>query len=281
MNRLLGAFTILGLCAFPLTACKSKPPLSPTAPDWLPTVVEDQAKENAPEAERVGEIFKGVAQKEDGSKSWQMTLDPKNCYWFSAAGDEGVEELYLNLWDPEDDRVAKQKEQGPKTILAYCPETSGMFKLEAKVTEGRGHFQVGVYAKDAPERKVVTEPEPAAEPVPQGPDLEKIIADMAASSAPGAERVGNFFSGAADKTDWFAQMETGKCYWLIGAGDDGISELYLYLWDPKDDRVAQNKAESNRSTVGHCPTSSGMYKFQAKVSSGSGNYKVGVYAKDK
>jgi hypothetical protein len=104
---------------------------------------------------------------------------------------------------------------------------------------------------------------------------------MAKASAPDSERVGDHFAGHADHTDWYVALETGKCYWFIGAGDDDVKELYLYLWDPADKRITANKSENNRVNVGHCPTSSGMYHFQAKVNSGSGKYKVGVFAKKK
>jgi hypothetical protein len=136
---------------------------------------------------------------------------------------------------------------------------------------------MGVFAKDAPKGAP-----PVAKPAePKGPDLGAIIAEMATSAAPGAERVGELFEGEADKTDWYVQFDSGKCYWLIGAGEETVKELYLFLWDPKDKRITSNKAENGRVTVGHCAEVSGMYHFQAKVNTGEGKYKVGVYAKAK
>jgi hypothetical protein len=93
--------------------------------------------------------------------------------------------------------------------------------------------------------------------------------------------VGDFFTGSADKTDWYSALDAGKCYWFIGAGDEGIDQMHLYLWDPEDQRVTANKSTTNRATVGHCPQRSGMYHFQANIVAGTGTYKVGIYAKSK
>ncbi len=38
-------------------------------------------------------------------------------------------------------------------------------------------------------------------------------------------------------------------------------------------------AFTNVATVGHCAKETGMFKFQAKVQSGSGGYKVAVFEK--
>jgi hypothetical protein len=137
---------------------------------------------------------------------------------------------------------------------------------------------VGVYVKAAPDGTV---PAPPTGPTAPAQDLGAQCDAEAKASAPGAERVGDHFSGNADETDWYTALEVGKCYWFIGVGGEGVNELWLYLWDPADKRITANKAESNKVTVGHCPEKAGMFHFQAKIGSGSGEYKVGVYAKKK
>ena len=66
---------------------------------------------------------------------------------------------------------------------------------------------------------------------------------------------------------------------VIAGGHHGEREA-IHL-DKKRDDESPERAESAPVTgsLGHCPTVAGMYKFQAKVQSGSGDYKVGVYAK--
>ncbi len=274
--------TLVTLClVFSFGACRrrrARVAITSQPPAWLEGVVLDQAKQNAPDAKQVGNIYKGVAHEEDGRTQWQMLLEGGTCYWFSTAGDQSVEQLYVNLWDPSEDRVAKLKLDGPKLVLAYCTKVAGMYKLEVKVTKGAGHYHVGVFGKAAPGGPAPT----SAPPPPATPErLAQVIAEMAKSSASGARLVGELFEGENPESDWYVQFEPGKCYWLIGAGEKEVEELYLYLWDPKDSRVTANKSDTNRVTIGHCPTVGGMFHFQVKIGRGNGKYKVGVYAKKK
>jgi hypothetical protein len=278
MNKPLATVLSLSfLVSASAVACGGgKAPMTPTPPEWLDTAVTEQAMAVTPNSHLIGQMLKGTAYDEDELQQWQIPLEANKCYQFSGAGDQTVQELYINVWDPTGDRIAKQKNDSPRVMTAYCTKLAGLYKVEGKVTEGYGHFAIGIFTDGA--GAPPPPPEPAA---PAAADLGKIVDDMAKASAPDATRVGEHFSGSTDKTDWYVALETGKCYWFIGAGADSISELYLYLWDPKDKRITANKSENNRVTVGHCPTSSGMYHFQAKANSGDGKYKVGVFAKKK
>lgn len=268
-----------------LWACDHKAPIAPTPPPWLPGVVQEQALAQAPDAQLVGNLYQAVTDGDADRTDWNVTLEQGKCYWLSGAGDQGIEELALYLWDPEGDKVDKLKSKTNKVILAHCPTVSGLFKFQAKVLEGRGHYQVGIYAKAAPEGGAPTAAPtatPTAAPAPVA-DLGAACDADAKAAAPEAARVGNHFTGTADETDWYTQLDADKCYWLIGRGSDGVKELWLYLWGPgtPETRITANKAESNKVVVGHCPDKAGMYHFQAKVGSGSGEYAVGLYAKKK
>jgi hypothetical protein len=270
------------VAALGLFACHHKAPISPTPPPWLPTAVQEQVTKQAPDATLVGNLYPGLADDDTRKTDWKLTLDVGKCYWISAAGDQGVEEIALYLWDPSDKRVAKEPGRGPRTLMNYCPEVSGLFRMEAKVTEGRGHYAVGVYAKDASKGAA---PPPTAAPSATAPsagaDLGATADQEAKSAAAGGARVGEFFKGNADETDWYTQLDQNKCYWFLGVGSSEVKELWLFLWDPDEKRIAANKSETNKVVVGHCPNKTGMFHFQAKVGSGSGSYVVGLYAKDK
>jgi hypothetical protein len=278
---------LVGLPLVIFAACnRTKAPMTPTPPDWMEPELVRIAQSLVPEVEQVGQTFKAVAYREDDHMDWMVNLDAGSCYIFTGVGDETVEELTLELRDPEDDDVVDETNAPPRLAMEWCTTVPGLYKLHAKVREGHGHYHAAVFLN--PKRgtpqpaPALVEPEPEPQPQPANKvDLEAAILAMAKSSASGAEQVGDFFEGSADKTDWYTALDSSKCYWFIGAGDDGISELHLYLWDPDDKRITANKSETNRVNVGHCPTVSGMFHFQAKVSSGSGTYKVGVFAKKK
>lgn len=279
------ATIVITLCVLSaLCGCRrDKTPMTPTPPPWLDTAVQEQVQQQAPEAQLVGTMFKGTAFREDQSSEWMVSLEAGQCYWFSGAGDQTVEELYLELSDPEDDEVADDDNGTPRIVISHCPEVSGQFKLFAKVKEGHGHYAVGVYGKagEGPP------PEPTGTGATTGPapsgDLGTVVDEMAKASAPDAKRVGDHLAGETDKSDWYVALEAGKCYWFIGAGDGGVDQLTLTLWGPPpgEKQIGINQSENNRVTVGHCPAKSGMFHVQAKVDGGEGKYKVGVFAKKK
>jgi len=306
----IAAVTLAGAFLTTSTGCRrhDKGPISPTPPDWLVTVVHDQAQQEAPGAKLIGDLYQGVAYREDDRTEYRIALEQGSCYWFSTAGDQQVRELYLNLWDPSDKRVARVKEERPKLMLSHCASTTGMYKFEVKVTEGWGHFEFGLYAQPAPGKEqpavaqapsqpaAVPPDEPVAPPPidpsdpgsvvpeplpPDHTDLGAVADKEAKAAAPGAVRVGEHFFGNAPESDWYTTFEADKCYWLIGVSGDGVQELHLHLWDPEDRRVKSNRSQGGKASIGYCPNVPGMYNFQAKVNRGKGAYVVGIYAKDR
>ena len=280
-------FQGMGTLCLPLVglalACSHSPTpvpggLPPNSAALIP-MVDAQAQRVEPAGQLIGPHFQGATAEEDGHSDWNLPLQEGLCYTFSGIGGEGVKHLYLYLWDAADKRVATEKPDQPAVTLRYCPEVSGSYHLQAKTGEGHGALAVGVYAVAAPPKPAPAPPPPP----PPAPELSEIIERQAAAAAPGALRVGDFYRGVAgggnDRSDWFTMLEPGRCYWFIGAGAATVKELYLYLWNPQLQRVSDNRASSNQSMMGHCPTVPGMYKIQAKVNSGKGEYQLGIYVK--
>jgi hypothetical protein len=300
-------YRAIAIAAVALTAaCQSTPRVvSPTPPSWLEGVTIDQARQNAPDAQQIGPVKKAVALGVDDRTDWHLQLRPGSCYWFSAAGDRDVETLALFLWNDGGKRLETVRGTGPRAVLAHCAASPGMYKLQAKVTRGFGHYQVAMFATPSPEDPIepsvppppipspadppgaTMDPPPPAEDLGRGrgpalpESLGGAIDDLARQEAPDSKRVGEPFEGKGAQTDWYLQLDADKCYWLIGAGDGTVAELHLSLWDPKGQRIAVNAPGTNRVRIGHCPTVTGLYHFQAKVARGAGKYQVGVYAKSK
>lgn len=252
--------------------------------DPLEKAAQAQVQQQAPGAQRVGEILRGAGKKTD----YQIVLEGNTCYWFSGTS-EGLKKLYMYLWAPGANlftpRLTDAKSDGA-TVMAHCTGPAGMYKLQVK-TEGNGRYVVSTWAKEAP-KQVAPPPPPAPAPAPaaQAPDLGPICDKTAKVAAPQAKRQGEFFEGngssigRSDRNDYMIEMEGGKCYWVIGCGEpDKIKSLYLYLWGPNNKRITEAKSDSPNPMVGHCAQTTGMFKVQAKVNSGKGSYKVGVYSK--
>lgn len=246
-----------------------------TAAESLEKAIAKQAASRAQGVTQVGQVYKAVAEKRGDRTDWHVSLDPNNCYWFSGIGQEGVASLSLFLFEPDENffsgRAATERSKTPEAVMMHCPKKSGMYRLQAKVTKGTGPYGVGVFAKPAPkkvEKKTVDL---------LGPAVEK----MAKSVAPGAKKVGEFYASDAEISDWYTPFSKGDCYWVVGVGEDSIDELFLYLWDPDDDRVTQSRAKDHKASIGHCAKRDGMYHIQTKINDGDGHYKVGVYVKKK
>jgi hypothetical protein len=115
-----------------------------------------------------------------------------------------------------------------------------------------------------------------SDPLTQAVDLQ------VAAGAPKLHRLGDYYRAVAnrngDRSDWYVPLDAGKCYWLGGAGDPGVRELFLYVWGPDNKRIADNRPKSPQVTLAFCASMSGMHHVQAKVARGNGLYVVGVYS---
>jgi hypothetical protein len=112
--------------------------------------------------------------------------------------------------------------------------------------------------------------------------MEAAAAAQVAAQAPGATQAAPFFRGIGKKTDFQILLEAGKCYWWAGVGGPGVKKLALYLWGPGagafTPRLTDAKSPTANATMAHCPSMSGMHKFQVKTE-GEGPTVVGLYAK--
>jgi hypothetical protein len=249
-------------------------PIAATAAPDLEGRADQQAHSAAPAGERVGEALRGAAQ-ENGYTDWRLQLEAGQCYWFGYAGDPGVAKFSMYIFSPKDSRLDSARGKAPEGLFTHCAEQNGIYRLQGKVAEGAGHYAVVIY-----KTKSATPVAPPSAPEEQKVDLAAMIEKQAAAAAPGAKRVGDLYASSAEQADWYTSVEPGKCYWFIGAGEPKkVKRLYLYLWDSKNKRVTESKSDSENVMVGHCAKEPGMFKFQAKIDSGKGDYKIGVYVK--
>ena len=214
------------------------------------------------------------ATTEDGRTDWNLPLQEGLCYTFSGIGGQGVKtQLYLYLWDQAEKRVATESPSGPKSpcataqtcraAITYKPRLAKALDRWPSVSMPSPRRRKPRHPRPWPRRRLTWAPSSTSKPPPP---------------PPGAVRVGDFYRSVAGGETTAATgsppLEPGRCCWFIGAGAPTVKELYLYLWNPQLQRVSDNRASSNRTMMGHCPTVPGMYKIEAKVNSGKGDYQL-------
>lgn len=272
--------------------------VSPTVSPALDPLADQLAHAALPDGQRVGPALTGVAYGPDQATDWTVQLQATACYAFGYAADADAVRFAVRLFEPSGRQVAIARARTGPGVLTYCAPVTGAFRLQGKVLVGAGHYLVVPYGKPgsagvAP-GAVVTVVAAAGTPAGGAPvgvavaapavlDIPTAIDKQATVAAVGAARLGDFFTGAGDQSDWAAQLTTGTCYWFIGAGDAAkIHGLTLSLWDPHGAPLAQGRSDSQVATLAYCARETGAYRFEAKVNGGNaakGDFKVAVYAK--
>ena len=152
----LAVVSFASLLACCVLGCRpEEEPKTASPPDWLETQANDDGKVVSSEqhGQRVGDVLRGLALRQDDHENWTVELDGRYCYWFNGAGDETVKAISLYLRDPDNRRASKRHSRSAQVSLEYCPRVSGSYLLEGKVTSGHGHFVVTVFrSEDAGEK---------------------------------------------------------------------------------------------------------------------------------
>ena len=119
-------------------------------------------------------------------------------------------------------------------------------------------------------------------PVPSSETLIPLVEAQAQKAEPAGQLVAPHYLSATTeedgRTDWNLPLQEGQCYTFSGIGGQGVKQLYLYLWDQAEKRVATEKPERPAVTLRYCPDVSGTYHLQAKTGEGFGPLAVGVYS---
>jgi hypothetical protein len=234
--------------------------------------------------------------------SYLVPMEAGRCYTILGIGGPGVVDLDLFLFDPGNLRVALDRHTNNWPRIAYCASFNGQYRVEAKVKRGAGEAAVRAYyasttgapaplpvpvqpavAAQPPAAVVVIPPPPPDAPEPVGDTLSLAVDAQAQVSAPGYARQSEIYRGVASseggRSDWYVQLEGGRCYNFIGAGGAGVRKLFLYLWEPSGRRVTDRRNPGPLTIMPYCAPFPGPYHLQAKVDDGAGEYRVGVYVK--
>ena len=125
-------------------------PQEPETPpaDELEARLRARGQEVAPWMIRDGEALRGEAD-EGGARDYSHAMHPGWCYKVVGLGGEGVEDLDLRVYDPNQVLIQRDTTRDAQPYLGQmrpiCPGSSGTFRIEARVVTGAGPFAVQVY----------------------------------------------------------------------------------------------------------------------------------------
>ncbi|MEQ8453628.1 MAG: hypothetical protein RLO52_04525 [Sandaracinaceae bacterium] len=125
-------------------------PQEPETPpaDELEARLRARGQEVAPWMIRDGEALRGEAD-EGGARDYSHAMHPGWCYKVVGLGGEGVEDLDLRVYDPNQVLIQRDTTRDAQPYLGQmrpiCPGSSGTFRIEVRVVTGAGPFAVQVY----------------------------------------------------------------------------------------------------------------------------------------
>jgi hypothetical protein len=216
------------------------------------------------------QLFTGIGQ-EGQENPFMLPLEAGRCYTF--VGTIIGQQVSIYLFDPTGKTVMKDTtDKAIMPHLTYCTKWPGMYKLIVKAKRSDGEFAAQAF---------VPQMAAAPAPVPQQPAVDMLavaVDNQARAAFPSYRRMGDFYRGADKMTDWYVNLEMGRCYAFVGSGGPGVEELSVYLWAPTNKRVADQKAKSPNVAMQFCTQMGGPYHFQGKWGKGSGEYRFAVYA---
>ena len=81
--------------------------------------------------------------------------------------------------------------------------------------------------------------------------------------------------------DYLAVLRYGRCYRVVGAGDSGVADLDLRLFDPNGVLAQEDLGQDALPVLGVqseiCPGDSGAFRLQVRMRAGQGRFIVRVY----
>ncbi len=154
MNRWLGAAVLaltLFACDLELPTTREDPvPADPAPPpaDELEASLRELGRQRAPymilsEASMRDEIEEGSA------RDYSQVFYPGWCYKVLGLGGEGVEDLDIRVYDPNDVLLQRDTTRDNQPFIGrmrpICPPVPGTYRVQVRMVSGAGAFVVQVY----------------------------------------------------------------------------------------------------------------------------------------
>lgn len=210
------------------------------------------------------------------TRNFEIQLEGGRCYAILAVGDGGVRDLDLLLLDPGGREVDRDLAQDARPTVRVCPENSGNYYMQVRMTDGAGSY---VYAPYRWPRGT------------QGPfGLRGLIyVRMAEVTAllnvegfapdPGFTPQNGQLRRQGASATHNVELTGGQCYAIVVAGGEGVNDLDVTLSQGGTQLANDYGSRNAFPSVRHCATSDGRYTINVTAANGQGRYHVQVFTR--
>lgn len=217
-----------------------------------------------------------TGQLETGAtRNFEIQLEGGRCYAILGVGDGGVRDLDLVLLDQGGTEVDRDIAQDARPTVRVCPERSGNFYMQVRMTGGAGNY---VYA---PYRW------------PRGTSgaglhglswvrLSEVTALLSVEGFvpdPGFTPQNGQLRRQGANASHSVELVGGQCYAIVVVGGDGVNDLDITLAEGGNQLASDYGSHNAFPSVRHCATSDARYQVGITASNGSGRYYMQVFSR--
>lgn len=220
-------------------------------------------------AQTRGELAQG------GTRNFEIQLEGGRCYAILAVGDADVRDLDLVLLDANGREVDRDIAQDPRPTVRVCPETSGQFNMQVRMTDGQGSYVYAAYRW------------------PRGTSgaglrglswvrLSEVTALLGvegftpdAGFTPQNGQLRRQGATASHRVD----LAAGQCYAIVVVGGDGMHDIDVTLSHRGTELASDFGSRNAFPSVRHCATHDGEHTVRITAARGHGRYYMQVFSR--
>jgi hypothetical protein len=210
-----------------------------------------------------------------GTRNFEIQLEGGRCYAILAVGDASVRDLDLVLLGPNGEEVDRDIAQDPRPTVRVCPEATGNFYMQVRMTDGQGSY---VYA---PYRW----PRGTSGAGLRGLSWIRLSEVTALLSVEGFSPDAGFSpedgnlrrQGATASHN--VDLVAGQCYAIVVVGGDGVHDLDVTLSQRGTQLTSDVGSRSAFPSIRHCATQDGRYSVGITAANGDGRYYMQVFSR--
>jgi hypothetical protein len=222
----------------------------------------------------------GVTLSEGQARRYPLNLEAGRCYTFISLAGPGANDSDVSVMDGAGNELARDADDARDGKVRFCAPNTGTYQLQTSLQSGRGSVFVAGYIQEVRDRPA---PEPETplieERSSEGAGLEEnfrlLDADMQARGYHGFGKPTRGQLAQGKRRDFGIELEGGKCYAILGVGDNTVRDLDLILLDPNGRKVDRDFEQDARPIVRVCPDQSGHFTMRVQMMRGEGEF---VYA---